>query len=347
VWHCGYGRLEVAERVWQGRAGAWQRPFAAQAGVSGRGCSRRLRRLAGDPAPEEPFGRAAARLDEHHGVTLAPSTLRLSTLRHAGALAGRQLARAPVRTLPAAGAAALVVEADGTLLPQVEFAPGPGDRRKLRRVAYREVRLLAAQAAGQAHAHHAVSFGDPDEVGGQWQPAALQAGWAASTCIHALGDGAERIAGLARTGFGVPGRYLPDLCHVGGSLGAAAPAGEADCLSRQKAALCQGRAAAVIAAPVARREPAATPEPAAPVRAAHRYLANRSDRLDYPAALARGLPIGSGLIESGHKHVLQKRLKLPGAAWLRTNSAAIARARVVRANAGWSAYWASLLHAQN
>jgi hypothetical protein len=62
------------------------------------------------------------------------------------------------------------------------------------------------------------------------------------------------------------------------------------------------------------REPAEVAEENAPVRAAHRYLSNRADTLDYGAALQAGLPIGSGLIESGHKHVLQARLKLPGAA---------------------------------
>jgi len=49
-----------------------------------RKCSQRLQRLACDFALEEPLGRAAARLHEHHGVTLSPSTL-----RHAAALRDR------------------------------------------------------------------------------------------------------------------------------------------------------------------------------------------------------------------------------------------------------------------
>ena len=36
----------------------------------------------------------------------------------------------------------------------------------------------------------------------------------------------------------------------------------------------------------------------APVRAGHRYLSNRAKQLDYPSAQAKGLPIGSGEIES-------------------------------------------------
>ena len=75
------------------------------------------------------------------------------------------------------------------------------------------------------------------------------------------------------------------------------------------------------------------------MRAAHRYLSNRPDTLDYATAIAAGLPIGSGLIESGHKHVLQARLKLPGCAWLPANAESIAQLRVLRSNQRWTDLW--------
>ena len=309
----------MSERVWRNAAAEWQRPFAVAAGLTARGCSRRLQRLASDFALETPFGRAAHRLLEHHGVTLAPSTLRRLTLRHAGARRAAQLARPPVRTLPAHGAATLVAETDGTMLPQVEFTPGPGDRRKRRKVAWRETRRCAVQAVGQTQTHYGVSGG----------------------------DGAEWIARLSAQGFGPQGRFLVDLYHVSEYLAAAAPPGQPDCLSREKSRLCAGDHAAVIADLAARLEPAAIPDTTAPVRAAHRYLSNRRDQLDYPAALAADLPLGSGPIESGHRHVLHHRLKIPGAAWVRANSDAIAHARVVRANGAWPAYWHTLALAQN
>jgi hypothetical protein len=52
----------------------------------------------------------------------------------------------------------------------------------------------------------------------------------------------------------------------------------------------------------------------------------------YPRALKLGLPIGSGMIESGHRHVLQSRLKTAGAAWLNDHADQIAHLRVLRAN---------------
>lgn len=69
-----------------------------------------------------------------------------------------------------------------------------------------------------------------------------------------------------------------------------------------------------------------------------RYMSNRSRQLDYLEAIQADLPIGSGLIESGHRHVLQRRLKIPGA-WTMANAGNLARARIVRKNDGLDRYW--------
>jgi len=42
-----------------------------------------------------------------------------------------------------------------------------------------------------------------------------------------------------------------------------------------------------------------------PVNAAYQYLHKRRDHLDYAATRRQSLPIGSGEIESGHRHVIQ------------------------------------------
>ena len=86
-------------------------------------------------------------------------------------------------------------------------------------------------------------------------------------------------------------------------------------------------------------EPVGTPEEEAPVQNSYRYLTNRTDCLDYPRALALGLPIGSGMIESGHRHVLHARLKKAGAAWLPETADQIAHLRVLRANNAWQSLW--------
>jgi hypothetical protein len=103
--------------------------------------------------------------------------------------------------------------------------------------------------------------------------------------------------------------------------------------------LRRGDVAKVLAALEEHLEPVGTVEEEAPVRNAHRYVSNRQDCLDYPRALALGLPIGSGMIESGHRHVLQARLKQAGTAWLHDNADQIAHLRVLRANRQWQSLW--------
>ena len=77
----------------------------------------------------------------------------------------------------------------------------------------------------------------------------------------------------------------------------------------------------------------------APVRQCHRYLNHRADQLDYQNALARELPIGSGEIESAHRYIVQRRLKLPGAWWRAANADHMPSLRLNRANQQWNEYW--------
>ena len=110
-------------------------------------------------------------------------------------------------------------------------------------------------------------------------------------------------------------------------------------LHRHRDALKAGRLDSVLDALRARMEPPETPDPDAPARAALRYLENRLDQLDYPAAILHCLPVGSGLIESGNRHVLQRRLKQAGAWWLPENLNAMACLRTIRASDAFRTYW--------
>ena len=154
--------------------------------------------------------------------------------------------------------------------------------------------------------------------------------------IHTVGDGAEWILLQSREVFGEQAHFLCDFFHVSEYLGAAAPVcrpAQPDQWRRtQQRRLKSGAAIKVIEALEGELEPQTTPEQEAPVRQGHRYLSNRLDQLDYAGALALGLPIGSGMIESGHRHVLQARLKKAGAAWLSDHADQIAHLRVPEAS---------------
>ena len=147
--------------------------------------------------------------------------------------------------------------------------------------------------------------------------------------------------------FGDQGSYLIDFYHVCEYLGAAAkmiapdPAVGKTWMEAQKDALKTGRIDAVLGALAPHREAPAVSDDQAPVRACHRYLDGRKDQLKYREALAEGLPIGSGEIESAHRYVAQKRLKLPGAWWRVENAEHMLALRINRLNGDWEAYWAA------
>jgi hypothetical protein len=331
----------VSEQVWSSASRAYLRPLAGRLGVTPRGKSRRLQRVLTDFGCEHSFARAGQSLQEHYGFELGPSAVRKATLAHAQR-AKETLEKEyaePFRLLPAEGPPQVIAEADGTMICTVV----PGSRKAKRPRAWKEMRLLAAQAQGRSTAVYASTFGSVAESGRRWGHCTRQAGWALNTQIHAVADGAEWIWLQSKEIFGARGMFLCDFYHVSEYLAAAAPTCRSNDPNRwrrtQQKRLRRGAAAQVIEALAEHLEPAQTPDEEAPVRAAHRYLTNRVDCLDYPRALKSGLPIGSGMIESGHRHVLHARLKKAGTAWLHEHADQIGHLRVLRANNQWDVLW--------
>ena len=333
--------MEVRDRVWRSATQNYLRPLPARLGVSARGRSRRLERVLTDFGVEHSLARAAQSVEEHYGLQLGASTVRRTTLKHAQRAQQKMEAeyKESFRVLPAVGAGHVIAEADGTLIRTVP----PGLRKGPRPRNWQEMRLVAAQARDSATTVYGATFGSVEDTGRRWGHCTRQAGWGANSQIHAVGDGAEWIRLQTREVFQSQGTFLCDFYHVSEYLGAAAPVlrpHQPDQWRRtQQARLKRGAVQKVIATLAPALEPEGTAEEDAPVRHSHRYLTHRLDCLDYPRALALGLPIGSGLIESGHRHVLQARLKKPGIAWLRPHADQIAHLRVLRANRQWTALW--------
>lgn len=341
MWWCVFGAVSVMERVWQTKEKKYLRLLPQTIGVSPRGRSKRLERVLTDFGSEHSFRHAAARVLEHYGFEINASAVRHATLQHAQRAAEllEQQYEQPFRVLPAAGAQHVIAQADGSMVCTV--ACGPRKSKKPRE--WKEIRLTAAQAWGSTQTFYAATFGEVDQVGRRWGHCARRAGWGLNSQIQALGDGAEWVRLQAAEVFGTQGTFLCDYFHVSEYLAEAAPTCRAKGPDRwrrtQQTRLKRGALEKVLNALGEHLEPADTPDKLAPVNNAHRYLTNRKDCLDYPRALQLGLPIGSGMIESGHRHVLQARLKKAGAAWLLPNADRIANLRVLRSNGDWLSLW--------
>lgn len=69
------------------------------------------------------------------------------------------------------------------------------------------------------------------------------------------------------------------------------------------------------------------------------YLERFKDACKYRIFRYIGLPIGSGEIESAHRYIPQKRLKIPGATWHPNTINPMLALRVIRANNWWEDFW--------
>jgi hypothetical protein len=320
-----------------GRRGKELRPFCLKAGVRQRSCSRRLQRVLVDFGAESAFAPASRRVREHYGIDVPVSSVRDWTLRH-----GKAMAVMADEVKPRCGAKMLVTEMDGSMVPMVQ--PGSGtDRRQGKTVYWREARLCCARSSQEVAPIYGVTLGTVEVAAWVWQQTAQLAGCETKTYVHGVGDGASWIVEKFRENFGSQGAYLIDFYHVSEYLSGAAPkiarAGkEKEWRRRQQGRLLNNRVDAVLRS--LEKHVEAQKSPQTPVRTAHHYLQERRNQLDYNGTRQRKLPIGSGEIESGHRHVIQHRLKIAGGWWRERNMESMLQLRTARANQWWDPYWA-------
>ena len=328
----------MEEAQWRlGRRGPVLRPFCERAGVRPRGRSRRLQRALVDFGAEESFARAAARVREHYGLEVATEAVRQQTLAHGAQISALTVAP-PQRAAPT-----LITQLDGSLIPIV-IPPTTGpDRRRGKQLLWREARLCLARPQDSATPCYGATLGSVAVTGALWRATAQAAGLGERTQVHGVGDGAPWILAQFQEQFGAQGDYLVDFYHVSEYLAAAAtaikPKDPVSWRRRQQGRLLENKVTAVVRALASHLEPEGTAQ--APVRAAYRYLSQRRAHLDYAGALAAGRSIGSGEIESGHRHVIQQRLKLAGSWWKEPNAEAMLGLRAARTNRLWDRYWSS------
>jgi hypothetical protein len=290
------------------------------------------------------FGQVNKKLQEHYGIQVPANGIRTNTLHHAQSIKEWQDRR--LGTINAQAKACVIPETDGSMIPIVKTqteSSGKSDKRKGKVLVYREARLTLAHEKGSVTPVFSATLGGVKAVGKHILHCVKTVGANENTKIHTVGDGAVWIADQIAAQFGANATYLIDFYHLCEYLSAAAsscaPNTEKVWLNRQKERLKESRITEVMEALKPYIEPRNTPEANAPVRSCYRYMNNRQTQLDYKTAIQNELPIGSGEIESAHRYVIQKRLKIAGAWWLEQNAEAMLAIRVNRANNDWDLYW--------
>ena len=292
------------------------------------------------------FGRACEKLKEHYGITVPGSAERRVTENHAQRMRHMQSLQTEI---PEKGLVeCIIAETDGTMIPIV-ITDSDGqelmcsDRRKYRKVVWQEGRLTLARQDGSVRPVFGATMEGPGQTGDLWLDCAIRAGLNLGCEVHCLGDGATWIADQASRVFGTQAGFLVDFYHVCEYLGEAAqscaPEKKESWLQEQKHNLKTNNVSQVLEDLKPYLEPDTRADDKTPVRKCYRYLTNRLTQLDYQSAIEADLPIGSGEIESGNRHVIQQRLKISGAWWLKKNADDMLALRTTRANSNWNDYW--------
>lgn len=280
---------------------------------------------------------------EHYGISLCRSAVRNITEKHAGVVRSSEK---PGSGIPATdGVEYIIAETDGSMIPTVGIKADvkSSDGRKNRECRWQEARLIMTHPKGSVSPVSGCTLGSTDDAGDILLSCAIRSGMGQKTEVHCVGDGAPRIAGQTDRVSGVQGSFLIDFYHLCGYLsdasGVCSPSDPDPFFRRQKQLVKEGRLSEAVSRMRAYTEPSSVPDNKAPVRRCIRYITNRPDQFRYKESEEKGLPVGSGEIESAHRYIVQKRLKIAGA-WRKENNAQdMLPLRVLRANGAWKSYW--------
>ena len=327
------------------------RPFEKSAQVIFRGYSLPLQRVMTDFGADESFSAAAKKIKEPYGIEVSIMAAQRIAEEHAKIIHLEEDSRhqEQLSSNQNQGAAVIISEIDGSMLPIVDIqipadkTNEKRDRRKHRKLVYKEARLALSHEKDSVTPVYTATMGDVKEAGKQLRFSAEAVGFNAKTKVHGVGDGAAWIANQFEEQFAANSSYLIDFYHLCEYLAAAAKSispQNSKWLEHHKSLLKQSKAEQVLLALEPYIESPSTTDENAPVRrACYRYLKNRDGQFKYKEALENGLPIGSGEVESEHRYISQKRLKLAGAWWKEDNAAHMLSLRVLRANNYCQGYW--------
>lgn len=288
-----------------------------------------------------PFRQAADLLADLTGVQVSAATGRRATEAAGAAYAAVQTAQAEqIRCeLPEAplGAERQVISADGAFVP-------------LRHGEWAEAKLLVIgavqqEAGGEVHTRHLSYFARLAEAEAFSQAALVEThrrGLERAQAVCAVLDGAEWLQGFVDEQRPDAVRIL-DFAHAAGYVSQAGQAVQEagtplspKWLAKQFHALKHDGPPQVLADLRALEE--VQPD-LKPVQEARGYLEKRAGQMQYPVYQAAGWPIGSGSVESGHKVVMQARLKGPGMRWERGNVNPMLALRTAVCNDRWPEAW--------
>jgi len=323
-----------------------------------------------DLASDESCQRAVDKLKRHYpGLEVGRSTALRMLHRHgehARQFVADKLAAALVSATQEGrhpGVAELEVEYDGGMIPVATLEPIPTPEgqepeltpvRKLpkrhKNCRWEEAKLGLVQAPGEVEGrlYTVRPTEELDEAFEDLLALACMKGWSEQTDVRGLADGARHIRPRMEEAFHASRfRFILDRPHAKEHLAAAGEvleslggAPKADWAGAALERLESGRALDVVnelRGAMRRTTSKASQET---LRLEADYFERNQDAVAYQAYREKGWSTASSEVESGHRSVVQIRIKLPGTWWHPDRVKNILALRMIKANGWWDEYWA-------
>ncbi len=331
-------------------------PLINEMGITCQGRSETVNRALTDFGIEESFCHASERFAEHYKYDVGPSAVSRVTKQIAQealeytesklADAGQKYGVADINeelTGP------LLIELDGCEIRTAVTAPLKNTEatspvwklpKKGKIVKWRDVRIGLTRSLGEVSKTYVGKMSSYPEVAGLLHNASVMVGMTPHTEVIGVSDGGIGLKEELENQF--PGlQFILDKTHLKDHLYETAKASGIpekerwEWVSTRLKDISEGEVGRI----KEELENEYEREPNHRLKRLIGYLTRFYDALNYDDFKKKGFPIGSGEVESAHKSVPQKRLKLPGASWHPDSINPMLALRVLRADDWWEDFW--------
>jgi hypothetical protein len=325
-----------------------------------------------DLASDESCGKAVAKLERHHPGVEMDRTTALRMLHEHGTKArafindkleeARREAELPPALRPE-GTDELEVQFDGGMIPvatlepievpdgeEPELTPVRGLPKRRRACRWEEAKVGLVQKPGEVDRLYSVqpTSGLEQSFDDLFALACIK-GWDELTEVRGLADGARHIRPHMEMVFDIGNfRFILDRPHCKEHLSSAGEALETmtgvPAQQWAEAALKKleaGKSAAITAELNRAWEASGTDQESRndTLRLEAGYFERNHDAVAYAYYRSQGWSTASSEVESGHRHIVQVRVKISGAWWHPDHVDDILALRMLKANGWWDEYW--------
>jgi hypothetical protein len=355
--HVIFGPVELhSPYLW--KKGHQSKPLRDEMGITHQGRSEAVNRALSDFGSEESFGQAAKRFAEHYHYELSSITVSRVTkevAEEALAYVEEKLSTAGETetdeqvSKPGKGVEHMLIELDACKIrtATLEVLENSEERtvvyhhpKKRKKIQWRDVRMGLSRPLHSVSKTYVGKMESYPEVVEHLFQASVLGGMSLETNVVGVADGGIGLKESLEARF-VNLQFILDKTHLKDHLYETAE--ELGISTQERPGWVKSRLEAVSHGDVAQvkqeLEETYDTQPHPRLKRLIGYITRFYDAMHYDEFQAKGYPIGSGEIESAHRSVPQKRLKLPGACWHPDSVNPMLALRILRADDWWDEFW--------